>query len=395
MKIRPRAFTLIELLVVIVIISVVAALLLPALSAAKKKALRSSMNSTAATAQATTAPEFARPAPAAAPQRPLASVKSFTATVSLKPGLSVATAQPESIYTAQLSSKFEVFNPAGAGECEVLLPLPPQIISLADLEITVNSQRSQAVEIRRDKLVWFGTLTGEPTPMTIAYSAVGKGLYDLQTPPGAILDTFHIDLSAIGSEVRMPDLSLQPTKYVRGKGQSIYTWDYKNLLFGRAIALDVLGIAPIDRLGELTWLGPASVVVFGLVLGLFARAFYIQTVDRWMLLLLLGTFMGAYPLMYFAQEFISLNTAIFASSTLILLIIALRSLTIMGPPLALLGVVLPAAALLGLTLLAAVHTRLQGILITATGLAVFVVAMLFIPRMKLDQRSNAAQLTTA
>ena len=113
MKIRPRAFTLIELLVVIVIISVVAALLLPALSAAKKKALRSSMNSTAATAQATTAPEFARPAPAAAPQRPLASVKSFTATVSLKPGLSVATAQPESIYTAQLSSKFEVFNPAG------------------------------------------------------------------------------------------------------------------------------------------------------------------------------------------------------------------------------------------------------------------------------------------
>ncbi len=395
MKIRPRAFTLIELLVVIVIISVLAAILLPALSAAKRKALRSSMNSTAATAQATTGPEFARPAPAAAPQRPLASVKSFTATVSLKPRLSVATPQPESIYTAQLSSKFEVFNPAGAGECEVLLPLPPQIISLADLEITVNTQRSQAVEIRRDKLVWFGTLPREPTSMTIAYSAVGRGLYDLQTPPGAVLDTFHIDLSAIGSDVRMLELSLQPTKYVRAKGQSIYTWDYKNLLFGRAIALDVLGIAPIDRLGELTWLGPASVVVFGLILGLFARAFYIQTVDRWMLLLLLGTFMGAYPLMYFAQEFISLNTAVFASSTLILLIIAIRSLTIMGTPLALLGVVLPAAAILGLTLLAAVHTRLQGILITATGLGVFIVAMLFIPRMKLDQRSNGPQLTTA
>lgn len=388
MRIRPRAFTLIELLVVIVVISVVAALLLPALSAAKKKAMRSRMNATAATAQAATAPEPAKPAPAAVPQRPLASVKSFTATVSLKPGLSVATSQPESIYTAQLSSKFEVFNAAGAGECEVLLPLPPQIISLADLEITVNSQRSQAVEIRGDKLVWFGTLPGVPTPMTVAYSAVGKGLYDLQTPPGAILDTFHIDLSAIGSDVRMPDLSLQPTKYVRGKGQSIYTWDYKNLMFGRAIALDVLGIAPIDRLGELTWLGPSSVVIFGLILGLFARAFYIQTVDRWMLLLLLGTFMGAYPLMYFAQEFISLNTAIFASSTLILLIIAIRSLTIMGPPLALLGVVLPAAAILGFTLLAAIHTRLQGILITATGLAVFVVATLFIPRMKLDQHSQ-------
>src|SRR6185503_4192295 len=160
------------------------------------------MNSNAGPAQAT-APDVGGQASAAAPQRPLARVKSFTATVSLKPGLSVATAQPESIYTAQLSSKFEVFNPAGAGECEVLLPLPPQIISLADLEVTVNSQRSQAVEIRRDKLVWFGTLPRDPTPMTIAYSAVGKGLYDLQTPPGAILDTFHIDLTAIGSDVRM------------------------------------------------------------------------------------------------------------------------------------------------------------------------------------------------
>src|SRR6185503_10770832 len=350
---RPRAFTLIELLVVIVIIAVLAALLLPALAAAKKRALRSKMNSAAAAAQAATGPESAGTATAAAPQRPLASVKSFTAAVSLQPRLSVATPQPESIYTAQLTSRFEVFNPAGAGECEVSLPLPPQIISLADLEVTVNSQRSQAVEIRRDKLVWFGTFPRDPTPMTIAYSAVGKGLYDLQTPPGAILDTFHIDLSAIGSDVRMLDLSLQPTKYVRAKGQSIYTWDYKNLLFGRAIALDVLGIAPIDRLGELTWLGPSSVVIFGLILGLFARAFYIQTVDRWMLLLIIGTFMGAYPLMYFAQEFISLNTAVFASSTLILVVIAIRSWTIMGRSLALLGVVLPAAAILGLTLLAA------------------------------------------
>jgi len=98
--------------------------------------------------------------------------------------------------------------------------------------------------------------------------------------------------------------------------------------------------------------------------------------------------MGAYPLMYFAQEFISLNTAILASSALILLVIAIRSLTIMGTPRALLGVVLPAAAILGLTLLAAIHTRLQGILITVTGLGVFVVAMLWIPRMKLDQRPN-------
>jgi hypothetical protein len=322
-------------------------------------------------------------------------IKSFTATVTLKPGLSVGTAQPESIYTAQLDAKFQASNPAGNGECEVLLPLPPQIISLANLEVTVNSQPSEAVEIRRDKLAWFGKLPAEPTPMTVAFSAVGKGLYNLQTPPSSILDAFRIDLTAIGSDVRMLELSLQPTKYARGNGQTTYTWDYKNLLFGRPIALDVLGVAPIDRLGELTWLGPASVVIFGLVLGLFARAFYIQTIDRWMLLLFLGTFMGGYPLMYFAQEFISLNAAIFASSALILLVMAIRSVTIMGLRLALFGVVLPAAAILCLTLVAAIYTRLQGILITGTAIGLFIVAMLLIPRMKLGRGSAGAQFAMA
>jgi len=362
------------------ILAVVAAILLPSLSAARKRAIRSSISGNGSAREMAASPEPAR-ASQTAPQRTLATIKNFAATVSLRPGLSVGTADPESIYTAQLTTKFQAFNPKN-GECEVLLPLPPQIISLAELEVTVNSQPSDSVEIRGNKLVWFGTLPSEPTAISITYAAVGKGLYNLQTPPGGILDTFHIDLTAVGSDVRMLELSLQPTKYVRGNGQTVYTWDYKRLLFGRPIALDVLGIAPIDRLGELTWLGPASVVIFGLVLGLVAGAFDIRNIDRWMLLLILGTFTGAYPLMYFAQEFIPLSAAIFISSAIVLLIIAVRAVTIMGFRRALFGTVAPATAILAVTLVAAIHTRLQGILITSTGIGLFIVAMLLIPRLK-------------
>jgi prepilin-type N-terminal cleavage/methylation domain-containing protein len=380
MNASRRGFTLIELLVVIVIISVIAAILLPALSSARRRALKTM-----------SAVDPARPVAHADPARLLTStssprnvavIKSFSATVSLTPGLSVGAAEPESIYTAQLKTSFQAANPNGRGECEVALPLPPQIISIADLQVTVNSNASSSVEIRGDKLVWFGSLPAEPTPMTIAFSSVGKGIYNLQTPPSGILDTFHIDVTAVGSDVRMLELSLQPTKFARGNGQTVYTWDYKQLLFGRPIALDVLGVAPIDRLGELSWLGPASVVVFGILLGLVAHAFAIQNFDRWMLLLVLGAFTGAYPLMYFAQEFIPLNAAILISSTFVLIVIAVRAFTIMRARLALFGVVIPAASILGVTLLAATHKQLQGILITSVGMVLFVTAMLLISRMK-------------
>src|SRR5207248_10187392 len=121
------------------------------------------------------------------------------------------------------------------------------------------------VVARRDgKMVWRGALEAKPTTLEITYTAVGKGLYQLSVPPGGILDRFQITLAANVSDVRLLELSLQPTGLARTAEATTYTWDYKRLLFGQPVRLDVLGIAPIDRLGELTWLAPVSVIVFGL-----------------------------------------------------------------------------------------------------------------------------------
>ena len=99
----------------------------------------------------------------------------------------------------------------------------------------------------------------------------------------------------------------------------------------------MLGIAPIDRLGELTWLGPISVILFGLLVGLVVHAASVTRFDRWMLLLTVGTFAGAYPLMYFAQEYIPLGPAVLISAGVAVAIIGVRAVDADGTWLALGG----------------------------------------------------------
>lgn len=412
-----RGFTLVELLVAIGLLAVVIAVLLPMLSRARQAAMESKLaaqsNSYISGGGATSVeapaaapyklvdaagadmaaqwdPESApgQHAQARRPARPLANVRSFDAEIALTPKLSVGTAEPESIYEARFTGKLEATVADGAAgdaaEHELQLPLPPQIISLADLTVSVDGVASDATELRGDKLVWHGKLPASemPAKIDVTYTAVGKGLYALQTPPGKILDRFRIELTANGSDVRMLELSLQPTSLAHASGTTTYTWDYARLMFGRPIALDVLGVAPIDRLGELRWLGPMSVIVFGLIVGLVAHAWDVRRFDRWMLMLVLGTFAGAYPLMYFAQEFIPLDAAMLGAAGVVVLVIAARTVTVMGVRLALAGVVLPAAAVMGLTLTAAVRPQLQGILLTGLALAVFATAMVLAPRLK-------------
>jgi hypothetical protein len=301
--------------------------------------------------------------------------------VVLTPRLSVGTASPESIYEARFSGKIRAVSPRQeTGECELELPLPPQVISLADLTITAGGKPSELVALRDGKLAWRGALSGEPTLLDVAYAAVGKGLYELSVPPGGILDEFDVSMEAKGSDVRLMELSLQPTKLARQAGSTRYTWAYQRLLFGQPVRLDVLGISPIDRLGELTWLGPFSVLVFGLTVGLVVRAASVPKFNLWMLLLTVGTFAGSYPLMYFAQEYIELGPAVLISAGFALTVIGVLAVKLMGVWRAVGGVLLPAAAILAITLAAAIWPGLQGILLTVELLAFFIAAMLLLAR---------------
>jgi prepilin-type N-terminal cleavage/methylation domain-containing protein len=410
------AFTLVELLVVIIIIGVLLACLLPSLSQARRRAVASKLAADAAANYA--APAAAQTVvagdvnhdngrAAGAPARPAAHVKKFDADVVVTPRLSVGTAEPESIYEVNFKAKMDVRPatvegapaPAGAtpgGENEVLFPLPPQIISLAVLTVKLNGEPSDAVFLRGDKLVWHGRIDpAGPAAFECAYSAVGKGLFTLETPPGKIVDQFRIALRANGSDVRMLELSLQPTSLKRDGAATQYVWDYPRLMFGRPIALDVLGVAPLDRLGELRWLGPLSVIVLGIIVGLFAHAFGLEHFDRWMLLLVLGVFAGGYPMMYFLQEFIPLNVAMLACGGGVLLVILWRTATVIGLRYAIPGVALPAGLIMWLTLTAAIRPQYQGILLTSLALGVFTVAMLLAPRLHAAQAALREALAKA
>jgi prepilin-type N-terminal cleavage/methylation domain-containing protein len=163
-----RAFTVVELLVVVIIMAVLIALLLPAVQTAREAARRSSLTSRTQGSYEATVQDTQDPAASVA--LPQARVQAFAAEVTLTPRLSVGTAAPESIYEARFKGEIIAACPKDQpGECEIGLPLPPQIISLADLTITAADQPSEKVVMRDGKLLWRGVLPAEPISIDVTY----------------------------------------------------------------------------------------------------------------------------------------------------------------------------------------------------------------------------------
>ncbi|MGC9454901.1 MAG: hypothetical protein ACP5HU_08535 [Phycisphaerae bacterium] len=310
-----------------------------------------------------------------------AHVRVFEADVELHPELSVGTERPESIYQATCRAHIEATSAAdGVAKSTIRLPLPPQLISLSDVKLSVNDDPDDSVRWYGRYLLWEGSLDAHtPAEIDISYTAVGKGVFEIEPPFGEnIIDSFETRLTAHQSDVRMLELSLQPQTYEKHPDRIVGHWSYGRLLVGQPIRLDVLGVAPPDRLAELVWLGPLSVLVFGALMAVLGLAVAPGKVDAWMLLLIIGAFAGGYPLMYFAQDFLPLAWAVLLSASLVLVIIAVRSLTLLGRVGA--AVVAMAAGTHAFTISSAIYNDLQGVVLTVMGIVALALIMTLLPK---------------
>lgn len=395
MKKKSITNRLAEIGLVLFIFVLLIGILMPTLSSVRKAGVIKSMeyyegSSMPASARITEPDKVSRsmvvPNPDKEETIPSAMVGKFDAEINLTPKLSVGTTTPESIYVAEFKSTIEAKSPEkGQKKCLIELPLPPQVISLADVNVTVNGVPSEDFSLGRNCLMWKGMLDDEKTSeISVTYSATGKGIYTLEKPAGKIIQSFKTRLIANKSNIQMLQLSLQPNSLQQSSNSTIYTWEYKRLVAAQPIAIDVLGIAGIDRLERLTWLGPLSVFVFGILISLAALAYEPEKLNGWVIVLVVGCFAGAYPMMYFLQDFVTLPAAIGIASAVALIIVGWRIISVCGLHHGIFGgLILPAAMLL-LTLATALAPKQaeQGVLLTVMAIFAFVVTMVLLPKVQ-------------
>lgn len=360
------------------------ALLMPAVQSARQASIKSNLHYSGQSETPVDAPWAEDAVEGAEPATPRAVVKKYDAQIKLSPKLSIGTATPESIYEADFTATIEAEAPEDEqGPCRIELPLPPKIISLADVDFRVDGQPSEDFRLEANHLIWQGPLDARRTAqIAVTYSAIGKGVYTLEKPSGKILEQFRARLIADRSNIRMLQLSLQPNSLEHSSDSTTYTWDYKNLVVARPIAIDMLGIAALDRLGELTWLGPLSVLVFGILIALMALAQDPGKLNVWLVILVAGCFAGAYPMMYFLQDFIDLTAAIVLATGVVVMIIGWRVMSLFGLWRGMFGGIVMPVMLMGLTIAATIQSKpaMRGVLLTVMGIFGLVTAMTLLPK---------------
>ena len=326
-------------------------------------------------------PRLPGPGPAAAQ----AVIRSYNAWIELMPRLSIGTPTPESIYQLDFKASIEAEPASGDVQSQILLPIPPEIVSLSNLEYKINGERCDDFSLREGYLVLQGRLVeNEPSQVEVTYSAVGKGIFILGKPAGRVVDVFKASLVTHKSDIRMLELSLQPNEVEHGANITTYKWDYPRLLVARPIIIDVLGISAVDMLGELTWTGPVAVAIFALLYVTIALASKPEKFSFWTMMLVTGCFSAGFPLMYFMQEYNSLGVAVSLGTAVVTLIVAWRTISLFGWRVGMIaGVGLPVVTMLltvGAALAEKVSTR--GTFLTIEAIVFLVLAMIYLPKAK-------------
>ena len=268
-------------------------------------------------------------------------------------------------------------------ECQIDLPLPPKIISLAEVDFRVNGQPSEGFHLEANHLIWEGPLNVGKTRQDRrqlfrhrqgglhARKTVRENHRSVPHGPGRQPQQHpHVGTLAAAEQAR----ALQRQHHLHlglqspGRGppdRHRHAW-HRGL--GPPRRADLAGTVERARLRN-----PLRIARLG---------HDPEKLNVWLVILVAGCFAGAYPMMYFLQDFTDLTAAVALANVVVLTVIGWRVISLFGFWRGLFGGIVLPAVLMGLTLAATIQAKpaMQGVLLTVMGIFGLVTAMILLPR---------------